>query len=135
MQAEAKPDGSSDVKLVLITALDRETQAEYHLSVVAYDGGDEEPAGSRSASLQVHVIVLDVNDNRPAFDHAHYEAVITSDYNLRMRSRDLGVVVTPAVFPDSKQLASDYAQSVLRFSGRQLLRFQGGIHRSTRRVL
>lgn len=91
LQADAKPDGSSDVRLVLVGTLDRETRAEYHLTVVAYDGG-EEPA-SRSASLEVHVIVLDVNDNRPTFEHSHYEAVVpenvpTGSIILRVRATD-----------------------------------------------
>lgn len=91
LQAEAKPDGSSDVRLVLVDTLDRERRAEYHLTVVAYDGG-EEPA-SRSASLEVLVIVLDVNDNRPTFEHSYYEAVVpenvpTGSIILRVRATD-----------------------------------------------
>ena len=91
LQAEAKPDGSSDVRLVLVSTLDRESRAEYHLTVVAYDGG-EEPA-ARSASIEVHVIVLDVNDNRPAFEHDSYEAVVpenvpTGSIILRVRATD-----------------------------------------------
>lgn len=91
LQAEAKPDGSSDVRLVLVDALDRETRDEYHLTVVAYDGG-EGPA-ERSASIEVHVIVLDVNDNRPTFEHSYYEAVVpenipTGSIILRVRATD-----------------------------------------------
>jgi len=91
LQAEAKPDGSSDVRLVLVDTLDREAQAEYHLTVVAYDGG-EEPA-ARSASIEVHVIVLDVNDNRPTFEHGYYEAVVpenvpTGSIILRVHATD-----------------------------------------------
>ena len=91
LQAEAKPDGSSDVRLVLVSTLDRESRAEYHLTVVAYDGGEE--PGARSASIEVHVIVLDVNDNRPAFEHDSYEAVVpenvpTGSIILRLRATD-----------------------------------------------
>lgn len=91
LQAEAKPDGSSDVRLVLVDSLDRETRPEYHLTVVAYDGG-EEPA-ARSASIEVHVIVLDVNDNRPMFEHGYYEAVVpenvpTGSIILRVHATD-----------------------------------------------
>jgi len=91
LQAEAKPDGSSDVRLVLVDTLDRESRSEYHLTVVAYDGGDEPAA--RSASIEVHVIVLDVNDNRPTFEHDYYEAVVpenvpTGSIILRVRAND-----------------------------------------------
>jgi len=91
LQAEAKPDGSSDVRLVLVEALDRESRAEYQLTVVAYDGG-EEPA-ARSASIEIHVVVLDVNDNRPTFEHDYYEAVVpenvpTGSIVLRVRASD-----------------------------------------------
>ena len=91
LQAEAKPDGSSDVRLVLVDTLDRESRAEYHLTVVAYDGGEEPTA--RSASIEVQVIVLDVNDNRPTFEHDYYEAVVpenvpTGSIILRVRATD-----------------------------------------------
>jgi len=81
--------GPADVRLVLVGALDRERRAEYRLTLVAYDGG--EPA--RSAAQQVRVVVVDVNDNRPTFAHAHYDAVVpenvpTGSIVVRVRATD-----------------------------------------------
>jgi len=81
--------GLADVRLVLVGALDRERRAEYRLTLVAYDGG--EPA--RSAAQQVRVVVVDVNDNRPTFAHAHYDAVVpenvpTGSIVVRVRATD-----------------------------------------------
>lgn len=68
-------DGSTDVKLVLVQPLDRETCAEHRLTVVAVDGGD--PA--RSGTCVVIVTVADANDNEPTFQHSSYEVTITEN--------------------------------------------------------
>ncbi|XP_060904156.1 protocadherin alpha-2-like isoform X9 [Labrus mixtus] len=56
-------------ELVLQKALDREKQAVIKLILTAVDGG--KPA--RSGSLQIHVNVLDVNDNIPTFSKTLYK--------------------------------------------------------------
>ncbi|XP_065814549.1 protocadherin alpha-2 isoform X13 [Labrus bergylta] len=56
-------------ELVLQKALDREKQAVIKLILTAVDGG--KPA--RSGSLQIHVNVLDVNDNTPTFSKTLYK--------------------------------------------------------------
>jgi len=55
-----KLDGSTDVKLTLVRALDREVRDTHRLVVSAFDGGQPR----RSGTLNVIVKVLDANDNR-----------------------------------------------------------------------
>ncbi|NXC27437.1 PCDB1 protein, partial [Campylorhamphus procurvoides] len=56
------------IALVLEKPLDREEQAELDFSVIAADGGSP----PRTGSTQVHIFVLDVNDNAPIFTQERY---------------------------------------------------------------
>ncbi|KFQ54915.1 Protocadherin beta-15, partial [Nestor notabilis] len=60
--------GKKYVELVLEMPLDREEQAEVDFSLVAMDGGSP----PRSGTTQIHVVVLDVNDNAPIFSQELY---------------------------------------------------------------
>ncbi|GAB0196183.1 protocadherin beta-15-like [Grus japonensis] len=55
----SRRNGDKYVELVLEKPLDREEQAEMHFSLIAMDGGTP----PRSGTTQVHIVVLDVNDN------------------------------------------------------------------------
>lgn len=84
-----KPDGSVDVRLAVERPLDRETASSYRLTLTAFDGGTP----PRSASVEVAVVVLDSNDNRPTFDRSSYEATVDEDLPigstvLRLRAAD-----------------------------------------------
>jgi len=84
-----KRDGSADVRLVVERSLDRETVSSYRLTLTALDGGRP----PRSASVQIAVVVLDINDNRPTFDRPSYDATIdenapTGSTALRLRATD-----------------------------------------------
>ncbi|KAF3828354.1 hypothetical protein GH733_005051 [Mirounga leonina] len=59
--------------------LDREKQAEYHLTLQATDGG------SLSASTTLHIVLLDINDNQP---------VVSGSYNIFVREEEGDVFVT-----------------------------------------
>jgi hypothetical protein len=65
----------TDVKLRLVTRLDREQRSVYELKVVAIDGG--EPA--KSAQMLVSVVVMDANDNHPVFEQSVYSVEIRED--------------------------------------------------------
>lgn len=58
--------------LILQTRLDRETTDFYSLTIEAFDGG----LPPKTGQLQVHVTVLDENDNQPMFNQSEYHAVI-----------------------------------------------------------
>jgi len=60
LMTSTKLDGSTDVKLVLVRALDREESDVHRLTVTAFDGGQPR----RSGTLNIVVKVLDANDNR-----------------------------------------------------------------------
>ncbi|KAK2166139.1 hypothetical protein LSH36_41g01019 [Paralvinella palmiformis] len=64
--------GIHAVRLVLKSSLDRESVPEYHLQVVAVDGGS--PA--KSGTLDITIVVADANDNHPTFDRDLYEVTV-----------------------------------------------------------
>uniref|UniRef100_A0A8C6WQT4 Si:ch73-379j16.2 n=1 Tax=Neogobius melanostomus TaxID=47308 RepID=A0A8C6WQT4_9GOBI len=79
--------------LVLKKSLDRETKSEHFLIVTAVDGGKPQ----RSGTLDVNIIVLDSNDNRPIFSQEVYETSVkenvpadTSIFQLNASDLDEG---------------------------------------------
>ncbi|XP_077387468.1 protocadherin alpha-2-like isoform X23 [Festucalex cinctus] len=81
---------SMSAELVLQKALDREKQSVIKLTLTALDGG--KPA--KSGTLQVTIIVQDVNDNIPIFDSALYKASVIENSPpgtsvLSVHARDL----------------------------------------------
>ncbi|XP_053284245.1 protocadherin beta-15 isoform X4 [Pleuronectes platessa] len=63
-------DGSKSVELVLDKELDREKEHDLNLMLIAVDGG----VPQRSGTANIHVTVLDANDNAPVFERAVYKA-------------------------------------------------------------
>jgi len=75
---EAEP---LSVQLVLRRPLDRETQDRYSLRVYASDG--DARGASNSGSVDVHINVADVNDNRPRFEgEGRYEVTVPENLPL-----------------------------------------------------
>nr|XP_046263003.1 protocadherin alpha-8-like [Scatophagus argus] len=79
--------------LVLKKSLDRETRSKYLLFLTAVDGGKP----PRSATLNVSIVVLDSNDNRPIFSQEVYQVEIqenvpvgTSVFRLNATDPDEG---------------------------------------------
>ncbi|XP_069388120.1 protocadherin alpha-2-like isoform X25 [Paralichthys olivaceus] len=75
--------------LVLKKSLDREQKNTHTLLVTAVDGGKP----PRSGTLNVSIIVLDINDNRPVFSQELYEILIQENVPpgtsvFRMRATD-----------------------------------------------
>ncbi|XP_006629223.2 protocadherin Fat 4 [Lepisosteus oculatus] len=56
-------------QIITSALLDRETKKNYHLVVVASDGGQPLPM---SSSATVSVVIADINDNPPRFHHHPY---------------------------------------------------------------
>lgn len=65
----SRRDGRRYPELVLDQALDREEQPELSLTLMALDGGTP----PRSGTVQIHILVLDINDNAPEFTQSLYE--------------------------------------------------------------
>ncbi|NXO25980.1 PCDB8 protein, partial [Cisticola juncidis] len=56
------------LELVLEKPLDREEQSDMSFTLIAEDGGSP----PRSGTIQVHIVILDVNDNAPVFTEEVY---------------------------------------------------------------
>nr|XP_045365628.1 protocadherin beta-3 [Camelus bactrianus] len=65
-------------ELVLDKVLDREEQPELTLTLTALDGGTP----PRSGTVQIHILVLDINDNAPEFTQSLYEVQILENSPL-----------------------------------------------------
>ncbi|XP_017282655.1 protocadherin alpha-2 [Kryptolebias marmoratus] len=65
-------------ELVLQKPLDREKQPIVKLTLIAVDGG--KPA--RSGSMQIHVNVIDVNDNTPSFSKSLYKVSVNENISV-----------------------------------------------------
>ncbi|NXU80875.1 PCDGK protein, partial [Oreotrochilus melanogaster] len=72
LDVQTRVDGSKYAELVLEKELDREEQREVRLVLTALDGGSP----PRSAHVQIHIDVLDANDNAPVFNQSTYKASV-----------------------------------------------------------
>ncbi|NXX75832.1 PCDGK protein, partial [Urocolius indicus] len=72
LDVQTRGDGSKYAELVLEKELDREEQRELRLVLTALDGGSP----PRSAHLQIHIDVVDANDNAPVFNQSTYKASV-----------------------------------------------------------
>ncbi|KAM4554698.1 protocadherin beta-16-like [Odontesthes bonariensis] len=75
LKLKDQPDGEKTVEMVLQNPLDREKQEEIFLVLTAVDGGEPRLTGT----AQIHVTVLDANDNAPVFTKPHYTATISEN--------------------------------------------------------
>ncbi|KAM4675299.1 protocadherin gamma-C5-like isoform 5-T5 [Discoglossus pictus] len=69
LSVKKRKDGTLIPELVLERALDREEIDKHNLILTALDGGEP----PKSGTLQIHVIVLDLNDNAPTFNKSYYK--------------------------------------------------------------
>ncbi|XP_051755718.1 protocadherin-23 isoform X2 [Ctenopharyngodon idella] len=64
--------GTFNLDLILLVRLDRETTDFYSFTIEAFDGG----VPPKTGQMQVHITVLDENDNQPVFNQSEYHAVL-----------------------------------------------------------
>lgn len=64
--------GMFSFDLILQARLDREIASFYSFTIEAFDGG----LPPKTGQLQVHITVLDENDNQPVFNQTEYHAVV-----------------------------------------------------------
>ncbi|KAM8910682.1 protocadherin beta-16-like [Spinachia spinachia] len=72
LKLHSQSDGGKKVEMILKKPLDREKQEIASLLLTAIDGGEPR----RSGTMQIHITVLDVNDNAPAFTKNVYKASV-----------------------------------------------------------
>uniref|UniRef100_A0A8C0CCW7 Protocadherin alpha subfamily C, 2 n=1 Tax=Balaenoptera musculus TaxID=9771 RepID=A0A8C0CCW7_BALMU len=72
LDVKTNSDDTTQIALVLRKSLDREEAPEHNLFLMATDQGKPE----LTATVQLLVTVLDVNDNAPSFGQSEYEAKI-----------------------------------------------------------
>ncbi|XP_042319288.1 protocadherin gamma-A4-like [Sceloporus undulatus] len=72
LKLQRRSDGDKYPELVLVKPLDREEEAVHFLILTATDGGQL----VRSGTLQICIVVLDVNDNAPVFSQSAYQVSI-----------------------------------------------------------
>ncbi|XP_074012177.1 protocadherin gamma-A2-like [Numenius arquata] len=75
LAVQAGPGGDQRPELVLVKALDREEAAFHELVLRASDGGEP----PRTGTARIRVLVLDANDNAPAFSQAEYTVRVAED--------------------------------------------------------
>ncbi len=75
LELHNQADGSKNVEMILQRPLDRETQSSFTLLLEAFDGGDPVLSGT----VQIHITVLDNNDNAPVFTQKIYKTTITEN--------------------------------------------------------
>ncbi|XP_056662888.1 protocadherin-8-like [Monodelphis domestica] len=75
VELQTRADGAKYADLLLLQELDRESQANYSLELVAQDGGDP----PRSATAVLSVRVLDANDHSPVFPLGSFIEVEVSE--------------------------------------------------------
>ena len=92
---------SSSGKIILVDNLDRETQAEYRLKVMATDRGEP----SRNASTTVVISVEDVNDHTPQFNQTDY--VVRISESLEVGATVLQITASDEDYGDNSRLVYD----------------------------
>ncbi|XP_049897635.1 protocadherin gamma-A5-like isoform X46 [Epinephelus moara] len=75
LRLQNQADGSKMVEMVLQRPLDREKEDHLSLVLTAVDGGEPQLSGT----VQIHISVLDSNDNAPAFTQKIYKSTITEN--------------------------------------------------------
>ncbi|XP_063732756.1 protocadherin beta-16-like [Eleginops maclovinus] len=72
LKLHSQSDGGKKVEMILQKPLDREQQEFASLLLTAVDGGEPQ----RSGTMQIHITVLDANDNAPVFTQNIYKASV-----------------------------------------------------------
>ncbi|XP_062250309.1 protocadherin beta-16-like [Platichthys flesus] len=72
LKQSSNADGRKYAEMVLQKTLDRETNPRLSLKLIAVDGGTPQ----RSGTVNIDVIVLDINDNAPVFNQSVYKATV-----------------------------------------------------------
>ncbi|XP_059918565.1 protocadherin gamma-A10-like [Gadus macrocephalus] len=81
LKQQTNTDGSRYAEMILQKTLDREQNEHMSLKLVAVDGGTPQ----RSGTVNIHITVLDNNDNAPVFNQSVYTATVIENASLGTR--------------------------------------------------
>ncbi|KAM9849702.1 protocadherin beta-15-like [Aulostomus maculatus] len=101
----SRPDGHKYAEMILQNLLDRENQEEHKLTLTAYDGADP----PKSSSIKINVIVVDANDNAPAFSQSLYR--VSAPENASGGSVILRVTATDADKGTNGEIMYSFSQN------------------------
>ncbi|XP_056592764.1 protocadherin gamma-A3-like isoform X26 [Triplophysa dalaica] len=96
LHVQSGASGKKHVEMILHSPLDREKEKHHQLILTAFDGGKPQ----RSATVQINIVVLDVNDNAPVFSQSSYKASI-------VENAAKGTVVTTVSATDGDESSHD----------------------------
>ncbi|XP_051789734.1 protocadherin beta-10-like [Erpetoichthys calabaricus] len=117
---EVYTDESNFAYLVIKNALDREIQAMHNLVLTATDCGIPKLSGS----VNITVIVLDINDNAPIFDQHVYEVNVNEN-------AEVGVIVTKLKASDKDEGLNAELRYSFNAHTAQLVRETFSLHEKT----
>ncbi|XP_042620471.1 protocadherin gamma-A11-like [Cyprinus carpio] len=72
LSLQSQADGDRNMEMVLQKPLDRENKEQLSLLLTAVDGGEPQ----LTSTVQIHITVLDANDNPPLFSQRVYKATL-----------------------------------------------------------
>ncbi|KAA0703882.1 Protocadherin gamma-A5 [Triplophysa tibetana] len=75
LNVQSGASGNKHVEMILHSPLDREKEKHHQLILTAFDGGKPQ----RSATVQINIVVLDINDNAPVFSQSSYKASVVEN--------------------------------------------------------
>ncbi|XP_046717045.1 protocadherin gamma-A8-like [Silurus meridionalis] len=75
LELESNADGVKNVEMILQKQLDREKQERLTLILTAMDGGESVLSGT----VQIHIAILDANDNAPVFRQKIYKVLVNEN--------------------------------------------------------
>ena len=78
LDVSSKLDGTSELKIELQERLDREIKDVYKIQVIAKDGGQP----TQQSVLDLHISVIDTNDNPPLFPQNVYNVSIKYEHDV-----------------------------------------------------
>uniref|UniRef100_A0A8P4G3U0 Cadherin domain-containing protein n=1 Tax=Dicentrarchus labrax TaxID=13489 RepID=A0A8P4G3U0_DICLA len=102
LEVQSQPDGGKYIEMVLQNPLDREKEETHTLVLIASDGGEPH----RSATVRIHITVLDANDNAPMCSQPVYKA------DVRENSAEGTVVTTVSANDADKGVNGEITYSI-----------------------
>ncbi|XP_014892502.1 protocadherin gamma-A10-like isoform X9 [Poecilia latipinna] len=110
LKVHSQSDGGKRAEMILQQPLDREKEEFISLLLTAVDGGEPQ----RSGTMQIHITVLDANDNAPVFTQPIYKATV-------QENSVKGTLITKVSASDADKGSNGEVSYVIGNSARSIL--------------